>query len=56
MSKEGKRIIYCIYEYEPLLDSSNMTYDDYGRLADDIMVFVNQRYSTLNLSLALNLH
>ncbi|KAK2165000.1 hypothetical protein LSH36_56g02010 [Paralvinella palmiformis] len=37
LSKEGKRIIYCIYEYEPLLDSSNMTYDDYGRLAADIM-------------------
>ncbi len=31
-------MIYCVYEYEPLLDSSNMTIDDYARLASDIMV------------------
>ncbi|ELU00500.1 hypothetical protein CAPTEDRAFT_186427 [Capitella teleta] len=34
--KDGKRIVYCVFEYEPLLDSSNMTYDDYARLATDI--------------------
>ena len=38
LSKEGKRVIYCIYEYEPLLDSCNMTIDDYARLATDISV------------------
>ena len=31
-------MIYCIYEYEPLLDSCNMTIDDYARLATDIVV------------------
>ena len=38
LSKEGKRIIYCVYEYEPLLDSANMTIDDYGLIANDIKV------------------
>lgn len=38
MSKEGKRVIYCVYEYEPLLDSANMTINDYARLANDIKV------------------
>jgi arginase family enzyme len=37
-AKDNKRIIYCICEYEPLLDSSNMTINDYARLATDIMV------------------
>ncbi|CAD5122432.1 DgyrCDS10856 [Dimorphilus gyrociliatus] len=36
LSKEGKRVIYYIYEYEPLLDSSNMTMTDYAKLASDI--------------------
>ena len=31
-----KRIIYGIYEYEPLLDSSNMTMDDWITIANDI--------------------
>ncbi|KAI0222932.1 L-asparaginase [Lamellibrachia satsuma] len=35
-STEGRRIIYCVYEYDPLLDSSNMTVDDYAQLALDI--------------------
>ena len=38
MSKEGKRVIYSLWEYEPLLDSANMTVDDYARLARDIDV------------------
>ena len=43
LSKEGKRVIYCIYEYEPLLDSCNMTIDDYARLATDISVSDQRR-------------
>ncbi|KAK2184168.1 hypothetical protein NP493_277g00013 [Ridgeia piscesae] len=35
-STEGRRIIYCVYEYDPLLDSSNMTVDDYAQMALDI--------------------
>ena len=38
LSPEGKRIIYCLYEYEPLLDSVNMTIRDYARIANDIKV------------------
>lgn len=30
------RIIYCIHEYDPLLDSSNMSMDDWARIARDI--------------------
>ncbi|XP_064624902.1 L-asparaginase-like isoform X2 [Lineus longissimus] len=36
LSKEGKHIIYSVYEYEPLLDSCNMTMDDWARVARDI--------------------
>ncbi|XP_047201297.1 60 kDa lysophospholipase isoform X2 [Girardinichthys multiradiatus] len=35
-SKLNKRIIYTILEYNPLLDSSNMTTDDWGRIGKDI--------------------
>lgn len=34
--KDSKRIVYTIQEYSPLLDSSNMTTDDWGRLGKDI--------------------
>ncbi|ELU00495.1 hypothetical protein CAPTEDRAFT_167074 [Capitella teleta] len=34
--KNGSRIIYSVSEYDPLLDSSNMTYADYALLATDI--------------------
>ena len=30
------RVIYSIYEYDPLLDSSNMTMDDWIQIAKDI--------------------
>ena len=30
------RVIYAIYEYDPLLDSSNMTMDDWIVIAKDI--------------------
>ena len=36
--RDGKRIVYTVTEYDPLLDSSNMTYEDYARLASDIEV------------------
>ncbi|XP_074656799.1 L-asparaginase-like [Tubulanus polymorphus] len=36
ISKQGKHIIYTVYEYEPLLDSANMTMDDWIRIARDI--------------------
>lgn len=35
---EKRRIIYTISEYEPLLDSSNMTFEDWERIAEDIKV------------------
>jgi len=31
-----KRVIYTIYEYDPLLDSSNMTMDDWIQIAKDV--------------------
>ncbi|XP_029350285.1 60 kDa lysophospholipase isoform X2 [Echeneis naucrates] len=36
VSKDRKRIVYTILEYNPLLDSSNMTTDDWGRIGKDI--------------------
>ncbi|XP_035023926.1 60 kDa lysophospholipase isoform X3 [Hippoglossus stenolepis] len=36
LSKDKKRIIYTILEYNPLLDSSNMTTDDWGKIGRDI--------------------
>ena len=38
LSKEGRRVVYTIWEYDPLLDSSNMTMTDWARLARDIQV------------------
>ncbi|XP_049595651.1 60 kDa lysophospholipase isoform X1 [Syngnathus scovelli] len=36
MSKNKKRIVYTIIEYNPLLDSANMTTDDWVRIGKDI--------------------
>ncbi|XP_065340986.1 L-asparaginase 1 [Cloeon dipterum] len=37
---EGKRrVIYSILEYDPLLDSSNMTMEDWSKMAEDIKRF-----------------
>ncbi|XP_056250073.1 60 kDa lysophospholipase isoform X3 [Seriola aureovittata] len=36
MNKDNKRIVYTIFEYSPLLDSSNMTTDDWGKIGKDI--------------------
>lgn len=33
---ERRRVVYWVYEYDPLLDSSNMTMDDWIRVAKDI--------------------
>ncbi|XP_037029683.1 L-asparaginase [Bradysia coprophila] len=33
---EGRRVIYTITEYDPLLDSSNMSINDWIRIAEDI--------------------
>lgn len=38
LNKDNKRIIYSVMEYSPLLDSSNMTTDDWGRIGKDIEV------------------
>lgn len=38
---ENRRVVYTITEYDPLLDSSNMTITDWVRIADDIKVFYN---------------
>lgn len=35
---EPRRIIYTVTEYEPLLDSSNMTFVDWTKIAQDIKV------------------
>ena len=33
---DHRRVIYSIYEYDPLLDSSNMTMDDWIQIAKDV--------------------
>ncbi len=38
LGPDAKRILYTIYEYEPLLDSSNMTMDDWINIAKDLRV------------------
>ena len=47
LSKEGKRVIYQVCEYEPLLDSCNMTMTDWARLAFDIDVSPTLKYASL---------
>ena len=44
---ESNRVIYQISEYQPLLDSSNMTMHDWARIANDIQVsyFINNTFS-----------
>ncbi|XP_076833776.1 60 kDa lysophospholipase isoform X3 [Brachyhypopomus gauderio] len=36
LSKQDKRIVYTLLEYTPLLDSCNMTTDDWARIGKDI--------------------
>lgn len=35
---ELRRIVYTISEYEPLLDSSNMAFKDWVKIAQDVKV------------------
>lgn len=36
LSKHKNRIVYTVLEYDPLLDSSNMTTEDWGKIGRDI--------------------
>ena len=38
MNDEKFRVVYTIFEYDPLLDSTNMTMDDWIHVARDIKV------------------
>ncbi|TRY82094.1 hypothetical protein DNTS_014923 [Danionella cerebrum] len=38
LSKQNKRIVYTVLEYSPLLDSCNMTTDDWATIGKDIEV------------------
>ena len=38
MFENNTRIVYCILEYNPLLDSSNMTPKDWVKIGKDIEV------------------
>lgn len=38
LSKQKLRVVYTILEYSPLLDSSNMTPDDWAKIGKDIEV------------------
>uniref|UniRef100_A0A667XC55 asparaginase n=1 Tax=Myripristis murdjan TaxID=586833 RepID=A0A667XC55_9TELE len=42
LHKDNKRIVYSVLEYCPLLDSCNMTTDDWGRIGKDIEVLTEQ--------------
>ncbi|XP_064600543.1 L-asparaginase-like [Liolophura sinensis] len=41
-TKDGNRICYQMWEYEPLLDSCNMTMKDWVRVANDILKHYDQ--------------
>lgn len=41
-TSETRQVIYYVHEYEPLLDSSNMSMDDYVRIAEDIKKFYDK--------------
>lgn len=49
LNKDNKRIIYSVLEYSPLLDSSNMTTDDWGRIGKDIEVMRHRDCCHFNL-------
>ncbi|XP_015273287.1 PREDICTED: 60 kDa lysophospholipase-like isoform X2 [Gekko japonicus] len=42
LSKRKKRIIYRILEYSPLLDSCNMTTEDWAKIAKDLETYYEQ--------------
>lgn len=47
---ETRRVLYQVTEYTPLLDSSNMTMNDWARIANDI--YVSSSLSPLSFSLS----
>lgn len=47
---ETRRVLYQVTEYAPLLDSSNMTMNDWARIANDI--YVSSSFSFLSYSLS----
>ncbi|XP_073683262.1 60 kDa lysophospholipase-like [Garra rufa] len=42
LSKENRRIVYTVIEYSPLLDSCNMTADDWATIGKDIEEYYDQ--------------
>lgn len=46
MSADGVRVVYVVYEYDPLIDSSDMTMDDWMGIGRDIQVSVPQDFMT----------
>lgn len=46
---ESRRVVYSITEYDPILDSSNMTIQDWVQIAKDIHVSMILSYSYLKL-------
>ena len=40
-----KRVVYCIYEYDPLIDSSNMSYYEYRQLAQACVLKISAKVS-----------
>ncbi|XP_051749012.1 L-asparaginase 1-like isoform X2 [Ctenopharyngodon idella] len=42
LSKQKPRVVYTILEYSPLLDSSNMTPDDWAKIGKDIEKYYEQ--------------
>ena len=43
---DNRRVIYNVLEYSPLSDSSNLTMDDWIRIADDIKVKLSRYINT----------
>lgn len=44
LSKKDKRVVYTVLEYSPLLDSCNMTMDDWAMIGKDIEVLGLSRF------------
>ncbi|XP_033733849.1 L-asparaginase-like [Pecten maximus] len=42
LMRNGKRVVYRIKEYSPLLDSSNMSMDDWSKIANDISLYYDK--------------
>ena len=51
VQNERRRITYTITEYDPLLDSSNMSFDEWAHIAENIKVFLITLIKIKHLSL-----